>query len=354
MKNPRALVVLGLVFTGSVLVASREGYAGIFDCFRRPATTTYSPVVVAAPSPCAPCATGACAPATVVQYAPQVCYRPVAVTTPVTTFMSVTTCKPCGGATTVLRPVISQVQTVQSVPFVSYRPVCTSGCAPAVATTTFYAPATTTLSVPTTYTTPATPVYTAPAGCSTCGTQTVGYAPLAAAAPRTYVPPYAPPAQAASVPVQVSYPSVPPSAGAVAQPYEQNSYPSPSTQAPPYNPNATLSPIPAAENGGTPHSPATGGSSSQPSQPTPTPALNGANSSASPSDADSVPNQQVPEVKNGSARGLFRLRPPALRDPEDQTASRGSTFRVIPAVHSEPAPRTQEEADADGWRSARK
>lgn len=88
-------------------------------------------------STCAP--TGAMALQQTVGYVPQTVYRTVYRQVPVTSYLPVSSCDPCGQAVTAYRPVTTYVPqaqrvamtTYRAVPTIAYKPViaCTSGCA---------------------------------------------------------------------------------------------------------------------------------------------------------------------------------------------------------------------------------
>lgn len=97
-----------------------------------PTTAYYARTAVAASG----CSTCVSAPACrTCSYAPQVSYKTQIVNQPVTTMQPTTVVDGCTGcARTVMRPITTYVQKVQYVPTTVYRPVCSTGCAPACST----------------------------------------------------------------------------------------------------------------------------------------------------------------------------------------------------------------------------
>ena len=98
-------------------------------CFWKSATTAYyAPAPVVAPA-CTTC-----------NYVPQVAYRTVYTSVPVTSYRPITTVNPCTGCpVTALQPVTAYRLQPQLVPYTTYRPVMTSCCG--APTTVGYAPA---------------------------------------------------------------------------------------------------------------------------------------------------------------------------------------------------------------------
>jgi hypothetical protein len=137
-------------------------------------TTTYQPVLAAAPAACNPCQQ-------TVSYVPQTAFRTVCSNVPVTTYRPVTSYDPCTGCpTTSLQAVTAMVPQTRQVAYTTYRPVYTAAYAP-MAT---YAPAAT-------FATPA---------CGTCAPATTGPA-IAAPAASSWSTPTPQPTWSGRVPI---------------------------------------------------------------------------------------------------------------------------------------------------------
>ncbi len=174
----RVLVALGIMVTlGAAAAESRA------CCLFRKSTTAYYAPVVAAPA-CNTC-----------NYVPQVTYRSVFTSVPVTTYRPITTVNPCTGCPqTMVQPVTTYRMQPSLVPVTTYRPVaacyapaCPTGAcgAPACATGACGAAA----PVASTYYAPAYSAAPAAPACSSC-TGAATYAPPAA--PSTGVPSLSP------------------------------------------------------------------------------------------------------------------------------------------------------------------
>jgi hypothetical protein len=296
-----AVVLLGAPARSDAFFCNWFGCGGCFGVNR----TTYRPLFsglgcCAAPA-CNPCATQTC------NYVPQTCYRSQCVNVPVTTYRPVSSCDPCTGCpVTTLRPTTSFVQQVRYVPYTTYRPACTTGCAPAVATTVA-AP------VATTYYSTTIQANAAPA--SNCCT------PAAATVPATTY----------SAPVT----SYAPTTVAPATVVPSTVVPSTVTPAIPVTPAPTLNGTPAVPQSYDANRP---GPSYQPLKPIP---QNGDSGSATP---------------GSSSSNSY----PLLSDPHSRTTSLPQTPRleaerslVTPAVYVAPS-KTEQTLDDSGWRAARR
>ncbi len=128
-KSPFAFATLSAAF----LALSGEGEcrAQLCNIFSRPApqtaVTTYRPLYAPAP-----------VMATTVNYMPYTAYRAVYMPTPITTLQPAPACNACGGATTVMRPVVSYAMRPQLVPYTTYQQVVAT---PVVAAPVMAAPA---------------------------------------------------------------------------------------------------------------------------------------------------------------------------------------------------------------------
>ncbi|MBI3839891.1 MAG: hypothetical protein HY288_18360 [Planctomycetia bacterium] len=261
--------------------------------FGRPATTAYYAPYMAS---YAPAGYGQ-----VVNYVPQTSYRTIYMNAPVVAYSPVTACNPCGGATTVLRPVTSYAVQPRLVPYTTFRPVVVPtvpacGCAaptavaPVTATPAYYAPSA-----------PAVSGYApAPATIS---------APLSLGTPGTTVRSLAPSPTYPSGPASTSTPSLVPEA----QPEPADSAPANKTFEDQNKPNST------------------------------------------------TPNQQPqsrilfpsrPESSNSNTSGV-----PRTLDPEDQDRSTALPIRQAWAVRQaslvSPAMPATQKLDDSGWRAAR-
>ena len=154
----RVLVALGIMVTlGAAAAESRA------CCLFRKSTTAYYAPVVAAPA-CNTC-----------NYVPQVTYRSVFTSVPVTTYRPITTVNPCTGCPqTMVQPVTTYRMQPSLVPVTTYRPVASCCYAPACPTGACGAPACATgacgaaAPVASTYYAPAYSAAPAAPGCSSC------------------------------------------------------------------------------------------------------------------------------------------------------------------------------------------
>ena len=176
----RFLVALGM----SIALCATPAESQACCLFGRSNTTYYQPYVAAYPAApaCNTCNYAAPSACNTCNYAPQVSYRSVFTSVPVTTYRPITMVNPCTGCpSTVVQPVTTYRMQPSLVPVTTYRPVAayyapacpTGACGGAVAApvaSTYYAPAV-----------PATP------GCSTCNGGS-GYAPTSLGSPGTGVP----------------------------------------------------------------------------------------------------------------------------------------------------------------------
>ncbi len=179
----RVLVALGMSVT--LCAAAAESRACCL--FGRGNTTYYAPAAVM--PACNTC-----------NYAPQVTYRSVFTSVPVTTYRPITTVNPCTGCpTTVVQPVTTYRMQPSLVPVTTYRPVAACCYAPSCPTGGCGAPACATgacgsaAPIASSYYAPSYPVVQASPGCSTCtggaGANTyVPSAPATLGAPGTVVP----------------------------------------------------------------------------------------------------------------------------------------------------------------------
>jgi hypothetical protein len=297
----------------SLSPARADAYCGWWNRWfgAAPVTTYYAPYTAAY----APAGYGQ-----TVNYMPQTCYRTVYVNTPVVAYRPVAACDACGGATTVMRPVVSYVPQARLVPYTTYRPVVAAApacgfCGTVAPATTYYAPAM------------VAPAVAAPAPC--CGASAA--APMTSGVvvgtPGAAVPSLAPslnyPPTTQGVPPAAAYPSVP----------------SPSTYAP--STGAPAGSLPPANNATPPATDApqdkTFDNPSDPNKPAPESRL-------------LLPPQSEPEKSNtnGVLRGL---------DPEDQDRITALPMRQALAVRPVSATSvsqttTYKQADTI-WRSAR-
>lgn len=150
-KTRCAVILAGMAMT--LFGAPKESKA-IFDWLcpsswhqtRSTATTTYAPPYVAQPVAVAPRYTVAPAVAalpapTTCAYVPQTCYRTVLRPVTVTAYRPVVARDACTGCpVTAYRPVTTIAQRAMMVPYTTYRPVCTTACAPTACAPTMCAP----------------------------------------------------------------------------------------------------------------------------------------------------------------------------------------------------------------------
>lgn len=283
---------------------------GLFGCNRTTYRPLFSGVGACAAPACSPCATQTCS------YQPQTCYRTQCVNVPVTTYRPVTSCDPCTGCpVTTLRPTTAFVRQVRYLPYTTYRPVCTTGCAPVA--TAVAAPVATSY-YPTTIQANAAPA----ASCCTPAT------PISTVTPSVAVPSTMAPV--ASTPITVVPNATPPANMGM-----------PSTVIPP-------TPTPSLD-----AAPYNGGSTAQPYQDLkPIPETN---------QRSFTPNNSNGDVNsNGGANGSSSSYP-LLRDPYSRTTSlpqspapSAERSLVTPAVFVSPAAPDEETLDDSGWHAARR
>ncbi len=155
----RVLVALGM----SITMCATPAVSRACCLFGPKATTTYYAPACAAPA-CNTC-----------NYAPQVSYRSVFTSVPVTTYRPITTINPCTGCpTTVVQPVTTYRMQPSLVPVTTYRPVSPCCYAPSCPTGACGAAA----PIASTYYAPSYPAVQASPGCSSC-TSGATYAPSA-------------------------------------------------------------------------------------------------------------------------------------------------------------------------------
>jgi hypothetical protein len=292
-------------------------------------------VPLASCNPCAPTAT----------YAARTSYRLRFVNVPVTTMRPVASCDPCSGTqVTAYRPTTTYVRRLRFVPTTTYRPIATTTVAAKYAVGNYAAPAAVsscatgncgTAAPAPTYYTPTTYAPTvanyAPASANCCGSTAAptlrGFSPAPAT---TYTP------SSSSYAPATTYTPSPTPAPTYSQPSATYSQPAPSSAQPtPAEPPATAEPRTFKRE-------SLDEEQSQPQQQsTPAPAEQ---------QTEKPQLQPVPDSSIKSSGGLFRA--PRLVDPKDKAASAEHDFQVRPAVHVQPAPMTQEEIDAQGWRPA--
>lgn len=344
LRNKTRQMILAGTLSVGMGVSAAPVHAGFFDwLFHR-----NQPQVVAVANPCDPCAQQ-----TTVAYAARTSYRLGFVNVPVTTMRPVTACDPCSGtATTAMQPTTTYVRRLRFVPQTTYRPVvvnrpvATAAYMPTVAAAPVVSSGCATgncgSAAPATYYTP---------GAATPTPSLSGYAPTTTyAAPATT---YAAPATTYSQPSTSGYaPTTTYAAPSTTYSQPSTTYSQPSTTYAP-QPSATYSQPTPAQQPATSAEPRTfmreplNNGTQQPSE---QPQPQQQQQQQQPSNGTQL--QPIPEssIKN-SGGGLFQA--PRLLDPKDKAAQREEGFRVMPAVHVQPAQRSQEALDADGWRAAR-
>src|ERR1700677_2371375 len=123
--------VLGSLAACSLLAGGAANSNAQCNCLRRPAFAAPAFAAPAFAAPVAPITSyrpAFFAPAApvipqTVNYMPYTAYRTVYTNMPVTTYQPAAACGPCGGATTVMRPVTTYALRPQLFPYTTYRPV---------------------------------------------------------------------------------------------------------------------------------------------------------------------------------------------------------------------------------------